>query len=772
MFTSKVHAFPHADHFHLWMLLRYCFKPPDHVNVELNEISAFLSGRLLSAAEATFRILGLRLHQEWPAVERLDLHLPAEHIVVFNPMDDEADIQEMLPTATTKLLQWFVLNQNDPAARALRYVDIPEHYIWQDHQWKRRVQNRMKVARLPTVSCHNLELSALRMILMVATGAVSFMDLLTWNGHTYSTFRDAAHAAGMFEDQDEAMTVFSEMARVGVSVTSLREQFCTVLVHCAPVKPVELFHMFAPDLVYGEVTETSCNAALIDIDRIMRITYGKSLRDAEYNFNFESNDIDAEVLIPPIADVDPNVGLLETLRPLLSVDQLQAIDCVMDSVLHDIGFNVFGVFSSAGTGKTLFANFVACSLRSQGKVVVCVAASALAASLLEGGHTAHHTLHIPIPAHESTYCSFSAAERKLIRQAALIIWDEASMIHQDIADTVSRSLQDIMQVMDRPFGGKTVIFMGDFKQLLPVVRGGTNSSIGEQQRSYVMCLTGKGDNHTIQRCQWWPAVRRLEFLHNWRASQDIEFATLLESVGSGRLPEVCIPMSSQADSMQDLVQQVMGQDLNNADNAAMVLTLTLEDTQVVNNWCLNSMPGRCHEMHAADTFLNCRQPDLYPPEVVAAMHIPGVPPGKLSLKVGARYMIVKNMMKHVFNGVRCVLLSIIGSKSVFVRLISGPGAGDIILLPSVIFAITPEQSGLPFSIRRRQLPMIPAFAVTVHKAQGQTLSKVGIYITTPMFTHGQLYTALSRTRGWSNIRVYSTLPNPHIIRNYVCAHVL
>ena len=135
-------------------------------------------------------------------------------------------------------------------------------------------------------------------------------------------------------------------------------------------------------------------------------------------------------------------------------------------------------------------------------------------------------------------------------------------------------------------------------------------------------------------------------------------------------------------------------------------------------------------------------------------------------------MIVKNMMKHVFNGVRCVLVSIAGSKSVFVRLISGPGAGETVLLPAVVFSISPEQSGLPFSIRRRQLPMIPAFAVTVHKAQGQTLSKVGLYLTTSIFTHGQLYTALSRTRGWSNIRVYNTLPNPNVIQNCICAHVL
>jgi ATP-dependent DNA helicase PIF1 len=93
-------------------------------------------------------------------------------------------------------------------------------------------------------------------------------------------------------------------------------------------------------------------------------------------------------------------------------------------------------------------------------------------------------------------------------------------------------------------------------------------------------------------------------------------------------------------------------------------------------------------------------------------------------------------------------------------------------LPACVFTITAEQSGLPFTIRRRQLPLILAYAVTVHKAQGQTLSTVGLYITTAIFTHGQLYTALSRTRGWSNIVVLNTQPVASSITNFVCRHVL
>ena len=225
------------------------------MNVELNEIQSFLSGRLLSCAEATFRILGLRLHQEWPAVERLDLHLPGQNMVVFNPMDD--DVEQLLPSSTSKLLQWFALNQRDATARQWRYLDIPEHFTWSvaDRMWHPRVKAYMKVARLPSVSGVNMELHALRMILHIARGAQSFVDLLTIRGHTYSTFRDAARAAGMLEDDGEAISIFFEMTRVGVSVTTLREQFCSVLMHCAPANPVELFNMFARDLMHEDVSE-------------------------------------------------------------------------------------------------------------------------------------------------------------------------------------------------------------------------------------------------------------------------------------------------------------------------------------------------------------------------------------------------------------------------------------------------------------------------------------------------------------------------------------
>ena len=79
-----------------------------------------------------------------------------------------------------------------------------------------------------------------------------------------------------------------------------------------------------------------------------------------------------------------------------------------------------------------------------------------------------------------------------------------------------------------------------------------------------------------------------------------------------------------------------------------------------------------------------------------------------------------------------------------------------------------SERDFPFKFQRRQFPVKLAFAMTINKAQGQTFRKIGIDLTRDVFTHGQLYVALSRVRSWSAFKIFLSHSNiSKSIKNYV-----
>ena len=96
-------------------------------------------------SEAMYRLLSLPLHDEWPHVVRLDIHLPKQQRMLFDPTADETDLLEQLTTTTSTLMGWFRLNEDDAFARMLLYHDIPAHYTWQQSVWHRRIYAKVRV---------------------------------------------------------------------------------------------------------------------------------------------------------------------------------------------------------------------------------------------------------------------------------------------------------------------------------------------------------------------------------------------------------------------------------------------------------------------------------------------------------------------------------------------------------------------------------------------------------------------------------------------------
>ena len=87
--------------------------------------------------------------------------------------------------------------------------------------------------------------------------------------------------------------------------------------------------------------------------------------------------------------------------------------------------------------------------------------------------------------------------------------------------------------------------------------------------------------------------------------------------------------------------------------------------------------------------------------------------------------------------------------------------------------MNPSETRWPFQMQRRQFPVSISFAMTINKSQGQSLKQVGLYLYKPVFTHGQLYVALSRCTTLDNVCVFlSSDKHDESTTNVVCHRIL
>ncbi|CAL5388797.1 unnamed protein product [Camellia sinensis] len=76
---------------------------------------------------------------------------------------------------------------------------------------------------------------------------------------------------------------------------------------------------------------------------------------------------------------------------------------------------------------------------------------------------------------------------------------------------------------------------------------------------------------------------------------------------------------------------------------------------------------------------------------------------------------------------------------------TGHYKGRPVFIPKIPLELA-KMDNVPFPFERKQFPMRSCFAMTINESQGQTLGNVGIYPPQPVFSHGQLYVALSRAQ--------------------------
>lgn len=416
----------------------------------------------------------------------------------------------------------------------------------------------------------------------------------------------------------------------------------------------------------------------------------------------------------------------------LTDEQRYVYDKIIMAVNEDKG-GLFFLYGHGGTGKTFIWRTLSSAIRSRGDIVLTVASSGIASLLLPGGRTAHSRFAIPLNPTEDSTCNIKQGSplANLIIKTKLIIWDEAPMMHRYCFEALDRTLRDILRFknsssLDRPFGGKTVVLGGDFRQILPVIAKGTRQDI-------VNASLNSSD--LWSHCQVLKLTRNMRLQGNPGTNLDElrNFSDWILAIGDGRIgssidgiENVQIPDDILIKNCDDPVSAIVeatypdffshSTDINYLQQRA-ILAPTLEMVESVNGYMvsLNNNPEKtylssdtvCMSDHSFTSLDH-----VHTPEFLNSIKCSGLPNHSISLKVGVPVMLLRNIDQSsgLCNGTRLIITRL-GNRVIEAMVLSGKMAGQKVFIPRM--TLTPSDPRIPFKFQRRQFPVVLSFKLNL-----------------------------------------------------------
>lgn len=377
----------------------------------------------------------------------------------------------------------------------------------------------------------------------------------------------------------------------------------------------------------------------------------------------------------------------------------------------------------AGTGKSHFIRALVERNRAYPQVVL--ASTGLAAMNI-GGQTIHSFFGFPprplIGENDKPNFFFS----RLARATRRIIVDEVSMVRADVLDAMDRHLRAARKSV-RAFGGVQIVMVGDFYQLPPVVRGEEGALLEEAGYSSPFAFSA----HVLRDAD----VRAFELSHVYRQS-DQDFVALLAQIRERR---------GLSDALEALNAACVGREL---PKRPVLLAATNSVADSYNARGLAALPGDA-ALYAGgfegQTPRAAQQGDRFPAPV------------SLALKRGARVIFTQNDSEGRWVNGSLGTVAALEASLVKVVLDAGNETVDVerATWPQARWVWNEKEKQMEpkDEFKYVQFPLAPAWALTIHKAQGMTLDSVEIDLGRGAFAAGQTYVALSRARSIEGLRL-------------------
>lgn len=386
----------------------------------------------------------------------------------------------------------------------------------------------------------------------------------------------------------------------------------------------------------------------------------------------------------------------------------------------EAGKNIF-VTGGAGTGKSYLLNFLK---RNYSTSRLEITASTGIAALNVGGSTIHSwagigLANLPIEQIvENIFSSKFIRARRRIRQARALAIDEVSMISSEVFEILNRVFQAVRE-NNQPMGGLQMVMFGDFLQLPPINRDSQN---------YNFCF----------RSTTWKDLdfETFELVQPFRQN-DEEFVRILNNLRFGEIT---------AEDKKILESRIKASDNNQAIRPTILTTHNYR-VEKINDLELKKIP-REEIVHKAEFSGAPERIEFLKRNCLAQEH--------LRLKVGAQVMMIKNTYQKdgIINGSLGIIKDFSPRKFFPIVEFSGGKTITIGTEEWLLEKFDETKKDMVVEAGMVQIPLILAWALTIHKSQGLTLDKISCDLS-ESFSPGQIYVALSRARSLNDVFIES-----------------